>query len=183
MGKHKQDDGIDCRVEPVEGAPISLQKVVDSTNSETGVSKELRVIVNNTGLGIVNDTADFMNVTAEDRLQQADYFLSLNLPMPPYLKKYIDLMYKGDPSAEVLYKYAKTNDELKQIIGFIQLVGGALNIGRKNKACIKLYIVEPETKLHPKRQAVVMSLFETLKKDYGFKPETNESTGKDTSNT
>ena len=78
-------------------------------------------------------------------------------------------MYKDDGvDVEAVYKYAKTNNEMKQIIGMIQLFGGSLNIARKMQKSIKLFVEEPEARLHPKRERTMMLLLETLKKDYGF---------------
>lgn len=161
----KSKDSDDLRVEPVDGAPISLKKVSDYV----GPNKELTVLVDNSSSGFVNDDPTLANVGIQDREDQAMYFLGLNLPMPPYLRKYLEYMYEDDkPDLDAMYKYAKTNKELKQIIGFIQLVGGSLNMARKQSKNVRIYIEEPETRLHPKRERRVMMLLDMLKKDYGF---------------
>lgn len=173
MSKVKDNSGDDMRVEPVDGAPISLKKVSNHI-SKTGTAKSnMYVLVDNSHSGFVNDDPTLANITIQEREDQAMYFLGLNLPLPPYLKKYIELMYKDDsPDVESMYKYAKTNAELKQIIGLIQLVGGSLNMAKKQKKHVRLYIEEPETRLHPKRERIVVSLLEMLKKDYGYNEDT-----------
>jgi predicted ATP-dependent endonuclease of OLD family len=71
---------------------------------------------------------------------------------------------------------------MMQLIGMIQLVGGSLNIARKEQKGVRLYIEEPESRMHPKRQAKMVSLLEMLKKDYGFTETTTENDGKETKN-
>lgn len=156
---------IDYRTVPEEGAPISLKKVVDNIKID-----ELLVLVDNSASGFVND-ANLVNVTIEEREKQADYFLGLNLPLPPYLKKYLKFVYsiEDDSEMESMYKHANTNVEMKQLIGFIQLIAGSLNLARKMKRGVRIYIEEPETRLHPKRERMIMSLLEEIKKDYGYK--------------
>lgn len=173
----ENEEENDMRVEPVDGAPISLEKVSKHI-SKTGTAKSnMYVLIDNTNTGFVNDDPTLANVTIQEREDQAMYFIGLNLPLPPYLKKYIEHMYKDDkPDVEAMYKYAKTNPELKQIIGLIQLVGGSLNMAKKMKKSVRLYIEEPETRLHPKRERMVISLLEMLKKDYGYGEEDNSKT-------
>ena len=65
--------------------------------------------------------------------------------------------------------YAEHNTELLQVIGLIQLIGGSLNMARKSNSGLRLYLDRPETALHPKRQSSFMSMFEMLRKDYGWK--------------
>ena len=161
----------DLRIEPVDGAPISLQKVLDA--NVITPSKDLTVLLDQTGCGIVNDTVEYANVTIDAREEQAKYFLSLDIPLPEYLKKYLAYMYEDDEvNLEGMYKYASTNPELKQLIGFIQLVGGSLNIARKMNKSVKMFIEEPEARLHPKRERRIVSLLEMLKRDYGFNEQT-----------
>lgn len=172
----KKNSNDDMRVEPIDGAPISLKKV-SSHLDKTGKSKDnIYVLIDGSASGFTNDDPHLANVTIEERDKQADYFLSLELPLPPYLKKYLEMAYEGDGvDLEGMYKYAKTNAELKQLIGLIQLVGGSLNIARKQQKSIKLWIEEPETRMHPKRERRIMSLIYALKKDYGF-DETTDTT-------
>ena len=166
----KTDDNInDMRVEPVDGAPISLLKVSDLLAKDKKAKSNMYLLIDGSSSGFVNDDPNLANITIAERDIQADYFLSLNLPLPPYLKKYLELMYEDDkPDIESMYKYAKTNAEMKQLIGLIQLVGGSLNIAKKQKCGVRLFIEEPETRMHPKRERRIMSLIEQLKKDYGF---------------
>lgn len=168
MKKDHSGEEEDMRVEPVEGAPISLRKVSRHTEST-----EIKVLVDGSGSGFVNDDPTLANITIVEREFQATYFLSLGLPLPAYLKKYIEFMFSDDGSpcnAEAMYKYAATNAELKQIIGMCQLVGGALNMARKADKGIRLFIEQPEAYQHPKRQSRMMSLLMMLKEDYGAKP-------------
>lgn len=170
----------DMRIEPVDGAPISLKKVSDhlTATADTKNKSNTYVLVNNMGIGYVNDDPHMANITIREREIQADYFLSLNLPMPTYLRPYLEYMYEDDgQDIDALYKYASSNDELKQIIGLIQLFGGSLNMARKAKKGVKLYVEEPETRMHPKRERRVMGLLEKIKKDYGFKEEENGKEG------
>ncbi len=156
----------DMRIEPIEGAPISLNKLVNSEAIKNSPS-DFKMLIDNSGSGFVNDTPHLANITIADREMQADYFLGLGLPMPPYLLKYLKIAYSTDKTeAEILalYEYAKTNKEMKQLIGFIQLFAGCC----KHK--MSAYIEEPETHLHPKRQASFMSMFHAIKDDYTPKP-------------
>ena len=174
MSKDK-DKEEDYRIEPVEGAPISLDKVSKLIEKTGKAKSNLYVLLDNGGSGFVNDSPDLLNVTIEERENQAMYFLSLNLPLPPYLKKYLEYMYEDDKQdIDAMYKYAKTNAELKQIIGIIQLVGGSLNAAKKQNKSVRLYIEEPETRMHPKRERRVISLLEKLKKDYGYNEDTTK---------
>lgn len=168
----KDHSGVepDYRVEPEEGAPISLKKVSRYTEPT-----ELKVLVDGAGSGFVNDDPTLVNVTVVEREFQAMYFIGLGLPLPAYLKKYIEYMFNDDGkpcNAEAMYKYAASNAELKQIIGMCQLVGGALNMARKADKGVRLFIELPEAHQHPKRQSRMMSLLMMLKEDYGAKPPT-----------
>jgi hypothetical protein len=166
----KEDAGEDMRVEPVEGAPISLKKVVEHINKTKPADKPdgIYVLVNNLSNGFVNDDANMANITIEEREIQANYFLSLNLPLPPYLEKYLIYMYEDDkPDIKAMYKYASTNPELKQLIGLIQLFGGSLKMAKDMKKSVRLFVEEPESRMHPKRERRIMSLLEKLKTDYG----------------
>ena len=166
----KDHSGVkpDMRVEPVEGAPISLRKVGRYTEPT-----EIKILVDGSASGFVNDDPTLANITVKEREFQADYFISLNLPLPVYLAKYIHFMFDDDGkpcNVEAMYKYASTNPELKQVIGMCQLVGGALNMARKADKGIRLYIEKPEADQHPRRQSRMMSLLMMLKEDYGAKP-------------
>jgi len=161
--KEKKED---MRVEPIEGSPLSLNKICNSKAVQE-TPTELKVLIENEGYGFVNDTPHLANITVEDREIQAMYFLGLDLPCPPYLLKYLLIAYKGDADeAKILglYNYAKTNQEMKQLIGFIQLFAGCC----KHK--MSCYIEHPETHLHPKRERMFMSMFHAIKDDYTPKP-------------
>lgn len=165
MKKDHSGQEEDFRIEPEDGAPISLRKVSRHTEPT-----EIKVLVDGTGSGFVNDDSTLANITIKEREFQADYFISLGLPLPAYLKKYIEYMFEDDGkpcNAESMYKYASTNAELKQIIGMVQLVGGGLNIARKQNKSIRMFIEQPEAHQHPKRQAKMMTLLMKLKEDYG----------------
>jgi len=71
-----------------------------------------------------------------------------------------------------LIKWCEQNKESAQVIGLIQLIGGSLNIARKEGCGIKLYIEHPETSLHPKRQAKFVSMLTKIQEEYGLKPGT-----------
>lgn len=155
----------DFRTEPEDGAPISLKKVSKILKP----SKEIYVLIDSSSSGFVNDDPSLVEVSIQDREEQAMYFLNLDIATPPYLKKYLEFMYAGEKvDIDSMMKHGKTNPELKQIIGLVQLVGGSLNHARKNKVHFRMHIQEPETRMHPKREAKIVSLIEMLKKDYGF---------------
>jgi len=165
----------DMRVEPVDGAPISLKKVSDHLSKERKAKSNTYVLIDSTASGFMPDDPMMANITIAERETQADYFLGLNLPMPTYLRPYLELMFP-DENVDNLYKYAKTNGEMRHIIAIVQLFGGSLNIAKKQKKHVKIYLEEPETRMHPKREARMMMLIEKLKKDYGF----NETEEKET---
>jgi len=168
----EKEDKEDFRIEPIDGAPISLKKVSDHLSKEKKSLINTYVLIDGTGSGFVNDHPMMANITIEERERQADYFLGLNLPMPAYLRPYLELMFP-DENIDGLYKYAKTNGEMRHIIALVQLFGGSLNVAKKEKVGVKIYIEEPETRMHPKREAKMMMLIEKIKKDYGFKEEEN----------
>lgn len=167
MSKNKNID--DVRVEPVDGAPISLAKALDKMKPQNHIT----VMVNQSGAGIVNDAPGVMNVTIADREMQADYFFGLNVqPMPEYLRKYLEYMYEDDKQdVEALYKYGSSNGELKHIIAIIQLVGGGIKQATRENKGVRFFVEEPETRMHPKRERRVMGLLEMLRKDFGPKDE------------
>lgn len=79
-----------------------------------------------------------------------------------------------DPKGKALYdeicnkiNYIDHNKEWLQMVGFILLVGGALNIARKEKKGCRIFLVEPETHLHPKRERLIFSVLNHLNTEYG----------------
>jgi len=168
--------GDDMRVEPVEGAPISIKKVVNSKMFTERKDTTLTVLVNNTGIGIVNDDEHTANVTIKDREMQAEYFFGLKIEkMPEYLRKYLEYMYEDDkPDLDSMYKYGSSNGELGHIIAIIQMVGGGLKIAVRENKSVRFFLEEPETRLHPKRERRVIGLLEMLRKDFGPKEETKQ---------
>ena len=74
-----------------------------------------------------------------------------------------------------LITYCESNPESQQVIGLIQLIGGTLSAVKKAKTGIALYILHPETHLHPKKQARFITMFETIREDYGLKQSKIES--------
>ena len=166
-----EEDKPDLRIEPKEGAPISLQKFVEQ---EGGKLTNMNILVDGSGTGIVNDTPDFINCTAADREMQAMHFLGLNLPkLPEYMKKYLRMFYedKTDEDFENLAKFGKFNDEFKQIIGMIGMLAGILNMAKKAKTGVRVYIQHPETHLHPSRQTVCAKFLIQIQEDFKFDPE------------
>jgi len=67
--------------------------------------------------------------------------------------------------------YCENNSEAQQVIGLIQIIAGSLNIARKEKKGIRLYLDRPETALHPSRQSRFMSALMMLRTEYGFEEE------------
>ena len=103
---------------------------------------------------------------------------------PKYLsdQDVMNAMVKGEITAtsedyvkiQNLIAYSDANREASQIIGFIQLFAGSLSIYKKESLKTgtqlgqRIFIEEPETHLHPKRQARLMSLFNHIRDEYDF---------------
>lgn len=156
--KKKTDD--DIRTVPEEGAPISLQKFLDKNKIEN-----LTVLIDKDAIGIVNDKPGLPTISIQDREEQAMYFLNLNIALPDYLKKYLAYMFNFDEVKDIekingMYKFAKTNNEVKQVIGLVQLLMFCLKHGSG------AFIEMPETYLHPSRTAKIIELVEMMKKDF-----------------
>ena len=118
---------------------------------------------------IKNNAKDkVMEISPEDRRHQALYFVK-QFPKvyPPYLMKYLKLMYdtKEDTFIQGIIDNAKHNKEAQQLIGLIQLVFGGLRRAVKMKLGIRFYLIEPETHLHPKRERSAMYVLDKMYKD------------------
>ena len=162
--KSPDKDKIEYRIEPKEGAPISLQKIAE--NCEI---KPITMLVDGSGAGIVNDTPDFIDCTPKEREEQALHFISLNLPkLPEYMKKYLRIFYEKetDEQLEGLLKFGQHNDEFKQILGLIGMLAGIMSMARRFKKGVRVYIKHPETHLHPKRQSAIASFFTQVQEDF-----------------
>lgn len=61
------------------------------------------------------------------------------------------------------FKYGKSDSEFMQILGLIQLLSGAFK-----KGCRRIFVDYPETYLHPKRERILVCMFEAIKKEYGL---------------
>ena len=155
------------------------------------------MLLDQTGLGIAKD-ADALYITPAACTEQALFYAKDIFDgkyLPAYLFRYIRYMMFDDDlkkyptnsavlddmQAGVLtetspeyvevvnfLKYVEHNPEGLQLLGLIQLIGGSLNLIRKEQAPMRLYIEYPETSLHPKRSARFMSMFHMLSKEYGF---------------
>jgi len=176
------------------GSPVSIKKFNDSRPKEEDRSR-MPVLIDD-GIGIAHDDPDYTYITPEECSAQAVYFLKNGFNpdgLPAYLYRYLayvfqkdkqfdtnqeyaDAMNNGtldknsDEYKEIInkVKYLESNQEAKHIIGFIQLFAGCLNQAKKMNKPAKLFIQEPETNLHPKRAAMLMSLIEMIKKEYEF---------------
>lgn len=163
---------------------ISLQKFIDQRKNagEEIKGPEPLILLNQTDMyGIVNDTSDFITIsphendTGNTTTAQALYYLDTFYDpkirnAPAYLRRYIKKMYqyKSFEEADQIIHTARNNKEALHIIGLIQLVGGCLNIARKQGTAPKLYIVEPETYMHPKRERLIITVFKELAEEYGI---------------
>jgi hypothetical protein len=72
-----------------------------------------------------------------------------------------------------LIKFSEYNPQTQQLIGMIQLVAGTLNLAKKSRKPIRLFIEHPETHLHPKTTARFMWMFDQLRKEYEFRSQNN----------
>jgi hypothetical protein len=158
----------DFRTVPESGAPISIKKVVEH-QEKTGENKTLTLLIDGSGTGFAADDPSLFDVSIAARIQQAEYFIGLNLPLPNYLRKYLEMMFPDD-NIDAKYKFASTSPEVMQVIGLVQLLAGGLNMARKQGQYMRFYIEEPEARLHPSRQAQVMNVILELQKEYGFDP-------------
>lgn len=182
------------------GSPPSLKKFIANTPD----LRELTLIVNGTGMGLIKDEEGMVYITPEECKTQTLHYVKTIFDgrrIPAYLFRYlhylmidsdgyggmkyptdqsvIDALTNGSLSEQhedyVFIKnfitYAEHNTEALQIIGFIQLVGGTLNLARKKGGHVRLYIEQPETGLHPKRQSRLMSALMSLRQDYGYNEE------------
>lgn len=172
-------------------SPISLKKVLAEIEP-----KPITIFVDGSGCGIAQDDDSLIYITPSECSSQALYYsktLFDGKRIPAYLYRYLGFMFSigkdyqtdeelvEDFSSGViteesvdykqilnLIKYCEHNDEAKQVIGLIQLIGGALNIARKQQKGIRLYIDKPETSLHPNKQSKIPTLLMRLKDRYGF---------------
>jgi len=184
------------------GSPVSFKKFLLQTQDKL---RELTVLIDGTGSGIAHDDEGTFYIRPEDCSEQAIYYSKNGfdgIRISAYLYRYLGYMmidgmkeYKSDQELAEdfengtitkesddykylcnLITYCSQNPETQQVIGLIQLIGGSLNIARKAKSGLRLYIDRPETALHPKRQSKFMSLFMKLKAEYGWE-EQSESEG------
>lgn len=172
------------------GSPISLKKVLKEVEL-----KPFTFFVDGSGQGIAPDDESCIYITpAECTIQALHYSKNVfdGRRVPEYLYRYLSYMFDVEPimnsKAETiiafntgvineetpgykhivnLIKYCDSNDEARQIIGLIQLIAGTLNMARKNKSGVRLYIDKPETSLHPKRQSRCVNLLMKLREEFG----------------
>jgi hypothetical protein len=180
------------------GSPISIKKVLEQIEP-----KPITLFVDGSGCGIAQDDESLIYITPSECSSQALYYSKSVFDgkcIPAYLYRYLGYMfgigkdYQTDEELVKdfadgviteesvdykqilnLIKYCENNDEAKQVIGLIQLVGGALNIAKKQQKYIRLYIDKPETSLHPNKQSKIATLLIRLRDRYGF----NDSTFKE----
>lgn len=175
------------------GSPVSLKKFV-AKHPELG---ELTVLVDNSGLGMAKDEEAMVYITPEEcKTQTLHYVKNIfdGRRVPAYLFRYISFMmfdeewkWKNDQELAAAFinkelteqseeyvrvknfiAYAEHNTEALQLIGLIQLIGGTLNVAKKNKSGVRMFIEQPETGLHPKRERLVISMFKKLSEEYGY---------------
>lgn len=177
------------------GSPVSLKKFIASSPG----LPELTVLIDGTGMGIAKDEEGMVYITPDEcKTQTLHYVKNIfnGRNVPGYLFRYINYMMKDDrdmryPTDDKVMEgflsgslteqhedyvfvknfitYAEHNTEALQLIGFVQLVGGTLNMARKMQSGVRMYLEQPETGLHPKREARLMSLFHKLTEEYGYK--------------
>lgn len=186
------------------GSPVSFKKFLLQTQDKL---RELTVLIDGTGSGIAHDDEGTLYIRPEDCSKQAIYYSKNGFDgvrIPAYLYRHLGYMmidgmkeYKTDQELVEdfengkitkesddykylcnLITYCEQNPEVQQVIGLIQLISGSLNIARKAKSGLRLYIDRPETALHPERQVKAMNLLMKLKEEYGWKnkPESESDT-------
>lgn len=143
------------------GSPVSMRKFIEAGHA----AGRLTIVLDRDSIGILPDDPNTVNVLVTDREAQATYFLDMNLPMPPYLRKYLAMLY-DDERLDDMYKHARTNKALKQMIGLIQILAGSLKIAKKVGKGVRFYIEEPETHLHPQQQRLVMDMVKAIGDEY-----------------
>ena len=173
MDKVDKEEEKDDLLTPDKRA-LSLGKIADQI---VPPENKITVLINNSGKGIRNDVP-LIEVNPEETIKQGRYYIEEVHPkfggrIPSYLTKYLGRLYEDDEdqSVEYLLEGAFDNREVLHLIGMIQLVGGTLNAARKEGGGVRLYIVEPETYCHPKRERIIMSVLHDLIDEYGFKAE------------
>ncbi len=170
MSKKKKHDH-DLSVRGTNGQVVSLSKLLNQGILDNKGPGNVTVLVGE--VPIKNNARDqVVEISPADRKTQALYFVK-KFPKvyPPYLMKYLKQMYKEDDTfVQGIIDNAKHNKEAQQLIGLIQLVCGGLRMAVKQKKGIRFYLIEPETHLHPKRQAAAMYVLDKMYKD-----ETKES--------
>ena len=177
------------------GSPISIKIVLEQIEP-----RQFTILVDGSGCGIAQDDESLIYITPSECSSQALYYSKSVFDgkrIPAYLYRYLGYMfgigkdYQTDEELVKdfsdgvlteesvdykqilnLIKYCENDDEAKQVIGLIQLVGGALNIAKKQQKYIRLYIDKPETSLHPNKQSKIPTLLMRLRDRYGF-DETN----------
>jgi hypothetical protein len=118
-----------------------------------------------------------MSITAQDCSEQAAYFRDTFFPdrIPEYVLEYMNGLFYYDkkiPTEEPLeaimgmIEYCKTNKEASQCIGLIILLHDSLVLAKHYNKWPTLYIEYPETNLHPKREAAVMSMIYDIFKKF-----------------
>ena len=161
------------------GSPISLLKFNESQAEKDNPNK-LKVLIDNSGNGIIFDDPSVLVMTSEDRIEQAYWTLKNHLPinnLPPYLLGYLALMFEeevdalGSIEAKEHFllnkiKYCASNKESAQIIGLIILFVETVKLAQMNNFnAPTLLIDKPETDLHPKREARIMTLINKMRED------------------
>jgi hypothetical protein len=140
---------------------VSMKKVL---NRKILGNSKLNVLVGE--VPIKNNAKDELaEINAIERKRQALYFVKTFPKMyPPYLVKYLKIDYSNqeDEFIHGIIDNVKSNREAQQVIGLIQLLCGGLRMAKKWNKGIRFYIVEPETHLHPKRQAAIMSVIHSI---------------------
>ena len=175
------------------GSPISLKKFLLQHQN----SSPITFLIDGSGCGIAKDDKGCFYITPEDCTQQALYYAKNVFDgrrIPAYLFRYIGYMMFNDEtystdqdvanaflngklteeSEEYLriknfLTYIEHNTERLQVLGLIQLIGGTLNMARKLKKGINVYIDRPETALYPERQSRFVNMFMKLRDEYGYK--------------
>jgi len=116
-----------------------------------------------------NAKDEVQEMAVKDRTAQTRYFVK-NFPKvyPDYLMKYMKMMYKGHSEEDIkkIIDNSKQNKEATQVIGLIMLFYLSLRLAKKMNTGCRLYIIEPETHLHPKRQQAVMYVLDKIFKEH-----------------
>ena len=174
------------------GSPVSLEKFRKTL--DPGQPKDFMVLIDSEGIGFEHDDKSLSYITTEECSTQALYYSKEVFDgrrIPMYLYRYLAYMFLDqelvktdlemaekfkdgtitEDSPDYIYirnliTYCEKNVESKQLIGLIQLFAGSLNMAFKEKKPVKIFLEHPDSFMHPRRTARLMSMFHKIQNQY-----------------